>query len=178
MRRLFALLLVTSVLVAIPAGSAVGHASGEAVDQIFETSSGSVSTLSGARSLAQTFVPAEDTLSSVDLYLSRQEELGDADLALDDLDDLFLLTYIFRQADDAQAYCSLVFTRYAEEEAFFAIVVGWFAKYRFVESLEDPDALYNGIASRTEVRCRSVDIEGRFSPSAGETVWKDAGEDG
>ena len=89
----------------------------------------------------------------------------------DDLDDLFLLTYILRQADDAQTYCSLVFNRYSDEEAFFAIVVGWFAKYRFVESLEDPDALYNEIASRTEIRCRSVDIEGRFRPSAGETVW-------
>ena len=75
------------------------------------------------------------------------------------------------QADDAQTYCSLVFNRYSDEEAFFAIVVGWFAKYRFVESLEDPDALYNEIASRTEIRCRSVDIEGRFRPSAGETVW-------
>ena len=91
----------------------------------------------------------------------------------DDLDDLFLLTYILRQADDPQTYCSVVFNRYSDEEGFFAIVVGWFAKYRFVESLEDPDALYNGIASRTEIRCRSVDIEGVFRPSSGETIWSD-----
>ena len=91
----------------------------------------------------------------------------------DDLDDLFLLTYILRQADDAQTYCSVIFNRYSDEQAFFAIVVGWFAKYRFVESLEDPDALYNEIASRTEVRCRSADIEGRFRPSDDETTWSD-----
>ncbi len=92
----------------------------------------------------------------------------------DDLDDLFLLTYILRQADDARTYCTLAFNRYSDEEAFFAVVVGWFAKYRFVESLEDPDALYNGIVSRTEIRCRAVDVEGRFSPAAGETTWSNS----
>ena len=91
----------------------------------------------------------------------------------DDLDDLFLLTYVLRQADDAQTYCSVVFNRYSDTDSLFAIVVGWFAKYRFVESLEDPDALYNEIADRIEIRCRAADIEGRFRPAAGETVWSD-----
>lgn len=98
----------------------------------------------------------------------------------DDLDDRFLLTYILRQADDAQTYCSVIFDRYSDEEGFFAIVVGWFAKYRFVESLENPDALYAEIASRTEIRCRSTDIEGVFRPTTGDTLWTDAagGEEG
>ncbi len=120
----------------------------------------------------------------IDIHGRQIEDLirtqtADSDLEVfasaryDDLDDLFLLTYILREADDPQTYCSLAFNRYSDEEGFFAIVVGWFAKYRFVESLEDPDALYNGIAGRTEIRCRSVDIEGRFRPSSGETLWSD-----
>ena len=120
----------------------------------------------------------------VDIHGRQVEDLirtqtDDTDLEVfasaryDDLDDLFLLTYILREADDAQTYCSVVFNRYTGEDAFFAIVVGWFAKYRFVESLEDPDALYNEIASLTEIRCRAADIEGRFRPSSGEVHWSD-----
>ena len=96
----------------------------------------------------------------------------------DDLDDLFVLSYILHNADDPRTYCALVFNRYSEANSFFAIVVGWFAKYRFVASLEDPDALYNEIASRTEVRCRTLELEGRFSPTDGETIWLDPREDG
>ena len=88
------------------------------------------------------------------------------------------MTYILREADDAETYCAVVFNRYSDADSLFAIVVGWFAKYRFVESLEDPDALYNEIASRTEIRCRSVGIEGRFRPSEGETVWLDQADEG
>lgn len=95
----------------------------------------------------------------------------------DDLEDLFVLSYILHSADDPRTYCSMVFSRYSEAETLFAIAVGWFAKHRFVASLEDPDALYNEIARRTEIRCRTLDLEGRFRPSDGEPVWLDPRED-
>lgn len=113
--------------------------------------------------------------------ISTQTEDADfemlASASYDDLDDRFVLTYILRQADDPETYCSLVFNRYADEDALFAIAVRWFAKNRFAPSLDDPDALYREIASRTEVRCRTTNLEGRFRPSEGETVWRDPRED-
>ncbi len=114
--------------------------------------------------------------------ISTQTEDADfemvASASYDDLDDRFVLTYILRQADDPETYCSLVFNRYSDEDTLFAIAVGWFAKYRFAPSLDDPDALYREIASRTEVRCRATNREGRFRPSEDETVWIDPQEDG
>ena len=70
-----------------------------------------------------------------------RSQTGDADLEVlasaryDDLDDSYLVTYILREADDAETYCAVVFNRYSDADSLFAIVVGWFAKYRFVESL-------------------------------------------
>ena len=96
----------------------------------------------------------------------------------DDLDDLFVLSYILHDADDPQSYCSVIFNRYSDTDSLFVIVVGWFAKYRFVASLDDPDALYNEIASRTEIRCSTSDLEGRLRPTDAETTWRNPQEDG
>ncbi len=120
----------------------------------------------------------------VDLHSRQVEDLirtqtEDTDFEMlasaryDDLDDLYVLSYILHQADDPETYCAVVFNRYSDADALFAIVVGWFAQHRFIASLDDPDALYNEIASRTEIRCRTLDLEGRFRPTEGETLWRD-----
>ena len=67
MKRYLASMIAAILLAVMSAGCAVSHG---VLDQAFEVPGGSISTITGARSLGQTFKPTNDTLTAVDLHLA------------------------------------------------------------------------------------------------------------